>query len=286
MFIFRPRIKAIAIALTAGFLGSLGSYKLLETATNKESIFPMCWRSQKKDLSEISFKGLDFVENKIAYGDISLTEGFNSENAVTVNVNQIACSPSEDICYGIIGHNQLVQLDPKSNWQTTPIEITSELPKLSWPTGITFDTDRDLLLISSLGGEGYLYSYAFDRNVWQAFSLNNIDLAAIVYHPHDKQIYALGVTYGQVKGLILYRLSLNGQILETTKLSDPILAGLPAFHESTLKPQLISSGKDLILVAGKQTLYSNGTSNKFNKSKIYTIDPENKQVKLRSKQSN
>lgn len=284
MFIFRPKIKAIAIALTAGFLGSLGTYKLFETATNKESIFPICWRSQKKDLSEISFKGLDFVENKIAYGDISLTEGFNSENAVAVNVNQIACSPSKDICYGIIGH-QLVKLDPKSNWQTTPIQIRSELPKLSWPTGITFDTDRDRLLISSLGGEGYLYSYSFDRNVWQAFSLNNIDLAAIVYHPHDKQIYALGVTYGQVKGLILYRLSLNGQILETTKLSDPILAGLPGFHESKLKPQLISSGKYLILVSGKQTVYSNTIDNTY-KSKIYTIDPENKQVKLRAKQSN
>ena len=57
-------------------------------------------------------------------------------------------------------------------------------------------------------------------------------------------------------GLVLYRLSLTGQILEATRLSDSIVADLPRFHESHLKPQLISSGKYLILVSGQERVFS------------------------------
>jgi len=285
MFIFRPRFKLIALALTGGFLAGLGAYQLQQNDRLGQSNFPICSQAEEKSLPDISFKGLHSVENQIAYGDISLTEGPNRKNSVSVNVNQITCSPLQDACYGIIGH-QLVKLDPKSNWQTTPIQLPPEVPELSWPTGITFDIYGNSLLVSSLGGKGYLYSYSFDRNRWQAFSLNDVDLTSIVYHPDDRQLYALKVIYGEGTGLVLYRLSLTGQILEATRLSDSIVADLPRFHESHLKPQLISSGKYLILVSGQERVFPNIPGNTSSKSRIYTIDPETKQVELRWEQRN
>ena len=285
MFIFRPKLKLIALALTGGFLAGLGAYQLEQNDRLGQSNFPICSQVEEKGLPDISFKGLHSVENQIAYGDISLTNGPNRKNSVPVNVNQITCSPLQDSCYGIIGH-QLVKLDPKSDWQTTPIQLPSEVPELSWPTGITFNIHDNSLLVSSLGGKGYLYSYSFKGNHWQAFSLNDVDLTSIVYHPYDRQLYALKVIYGEGTGIVLYRLSLTGQILEATRLSDSIVADLPRFHESHLKPQLISSGKYLILVSRQERVFPNRSRNTSSKSRIYTIDPETKQVEWRWEEPN
>ncbi len=285
MFIFQPKLKLLALALSGGLLASLGVHKIVRNNAIERVHFPVCWQAKTRNSNEISFKGLHSVENLIAYGDISLNKGPKLKSSVPVNVNQIACSSLDNSCYGIIGH-QLVKLDPQSNWETTAIQIPPELPQLSWPTGITFDPDNNRLLVSSLGGEGYLYSYSLDTENWQAFSLNNVDLTSIVYHPEAKQLYALGVNYGRTKNLTLYRLSLKGEILETIRLSDSILAELPQFHQSYLKPQLIASRKDLILVSGQEKVFSKNATKTDNKLKIYTIAPETKAIKLQWQEGN
>ena len=64
--------------------------------------------------------------------------------------------------------------------------------EISWPTGLTFDTKRNRLVLSTLGGEGFLLGYSPGQRKWSMISsLNNVDINSLTYSADDDAFYAL-----------------------------------------------------------------------------------------------
>ncbi len=62
------------------------------------------------------------------------------------------------------------------------IPASSDVPTISWPMGITYDSDRKKIAIVTLGGEGFLYEYDPFKNNWSVLaSMENDDYKYITY---------------------------------------------------------------------------------------------------------
>ena len=131
-----------------------------------------------------------------------------------------------------------VSFDPKTG-ATTPLTLPTNDPELlSWPTGLAFDTTRNRLLLSNLGGEGFLYSYAPESAQWTRLaSLQNVDLHALTYSAATDSLFALD------RDGRLLRYTPEGQAAGTIRL-DPLLpSGL-----DERQSQLIATGDKLVLL--------------------------------------
>jgi hypothetical protein len=66
---------------------------------------------------------------------------------------------------------------------------SKKVPTLSWPLGIAWVEARQELVVSSFGGEGYVYRINGRTGEWTAAqSLNNIDLKSLAFDPSDAQL--------------------------------------------------------------------------------------------------
>jgi hypothetical protein len=69
---------------------------------------------------------------------------------------------------------------------------------LSWPWGLTYDPQRSRVLLSSFGGEGYLYGYAPGTEQWSLVrSMENRDVDSLEYHAANDSLYGLTVFGGE-----------------------------------------------------------------------------------------
>lgn len=61
-----------------------------------------------------------------------------------------------------------------------PLLVPPGLPRLSWGSGLAWDTRKGVLAIATFGGEGYLYRYDTHARIWlDARSLQNRDLIGL-----------------------------------------------------------------------------------------------------------
>ena len=103
------------------------------------------------------------------------------------------------------------------------LEVPKDLPRLSWPCGITFDTQRRRLLVASLGGVGHLYAYEPDREKWSVLTdLDNLDLAALTYCPWEDALYALANPFSTPSFDTLHKFTPDGVHLKRIPLARPI----------------------------------------------------------------
>lgn len=111
-----------------------------------------------------------------------------------INSRHVAVDPRTQTFYGVENSGAVFRYDRRTGQETT-------LNNVEWPTGLTFDTKRNRLVVSSLSGEGALYAYSPDQNRWTTLrSLNNVDMFSTTYSAHDDVYYALaGHPYGPVK---------------------------------------------------------------------------------------
>lgn len=87
--------------------------------------------------------------------------------------------PSRKEYYAIAG-KALKRYDA-SGKELGAIPFSLDVPTLSWPTDITFNSRLNQIVVSSLGGEGFLYSYDLTRKNWSAVSLRNRDYNSFQY---------------------------------------------------------------------------------------------------------
>ncbi|MDX1952031.1 MAG: Ig-like domain-containing protein [Verrucomicrobiota bacterium] len=120
---------------------------------------------------------------------------------------------SGSIRYTVYNHDIL---EVPLNGTNRVMHLPSSLPPLSWPTSAAYDAERDRVIISSLGGEGYFYSYSPTSNRWSVLaSLQNRDLAAITYRAADDSIYGVSAS-GSDGGIpLLHRFDSEGNHLNT-----------------------------------------------------------------------
>lgn len=107
----------------------------------------------------------------------------------------------------------------------------------SWPTGLTFDTTRNRLVMSNLGGVGLLYAYTPETDHWTRLGdLANVDMWSLTYSAKDDALYALS------KGKVL-RYTPQGRPAGTIALTPTLPSGL-----DERQSQLIAAGDKLVLL--------------------------------------
>src|SRR5688572_19207655 len=118
---------------------------------------------------------------------------------------------SERYYYGTENH-QIWKADSQTGTAQQMI-LPATVPELSWPMGLAFDSQRNRVLLVSLGGEGYLYAYSPPSNHWSVVrSMANRDLDSLEYDPRADVLYSLSVDWSGGRPLI-YRLSPQGAII-------------------------------------------------------------------------
>jgi hypothetical protein len=190
-------------------------------------------------------------------------------------VTRVAVDPLSGKLYGIAG-NDVVEID-LLNQKTTPLEMGIDVPPLSWPCGIAFDSERKRLLVASLGGEGFLYALDLASQKWAALaSMNNIDLVALAYHEGRDALYGLVGSRGQGRSATLLEFNQGGALIGDRDLGEPLLPGVIGSEPIRGVPQLVAVGDYLVLIAG--SIEEPREGNRF-----YLIEPASGKVALAAK---
>lgn len=94
------------------------------------------------------------------------------------------------VVYGLT--RERLEVRPSPNHATaTPIELSGNFPAFSWPTGIAYDSDREIVAVVTLGGEGFLYRYDVKARKWLDYrSLHDVDITGFAYDPVAKRYVA------------------------------------------------------------------------------------------------
>ena len=134
-------------------------------------------------------------------------------------IGEVAGDATGDRLFGMRIHS-LDELDLDTG-QTTPL-VPSGVPEISWAMGITYDHNHDRLLLATLGGEGFLYSYTPDDDSWSVLtSMSNVDVTAIAYYEPLDRVFAVS---GWYDGAYLYEYdAASGARLRSRPLDLPFL---------------------------------------------------------------
>jgi hypothetical protein len=115
----------------------------------------------------------------------------------------------------------------------------------SWPTGLTFDTKRNRLLVSTLGGEGFLYAFSPETHAWSTVrSLAEEDIHSITYSAAQDALFALtGPPEGPANWVSVVRYTPDGSPAGTFNLTPALPDDIDAS-----KSQLVAAGDQLVLI--------------------------------------
>ncbi|MEX2669938.1 hypothetical protein [Candidatus Uabimicrobium amorphum] len=103
-------------------------------------------------------------------------------------------------------------------------QINKYLPKPSHPRGLAFDSKRRKLILVTLGGVGYMYNYNVDTQEWSLVrSMKNKDFVAITYSEEEDCVYAFPAAFGDNMVSSIQKMSFDGRMIGTLKLTEPII---------------------------------------------------------------
>lgn len=235
---------------------------------------------QRKEVQAIRFHALHFTATPRGHGMTRAWAEFSPTGPIVPtiqpapgNVKHIAIDPKGPTYYGISGHG-VVKVDIKTG-KSTVMVIDGNLPRLSWPCGLAFDTKRRRLVLISLGGEGFMYSYTVDDGKWSLItSMNNRDLSALTYSSEDDMLYGMGQTHD--RGLTaLYCFSPKGGVVSQATIDKPINPGGHHFPGGG-GGQLIAVGRQIVILG--PPLPDFGTPGEPMVSRSYLINPRTGKV--------
>jgi hypothetical protein len=155
----------------------------------------------------------------------------------------------------------------------TNIKETLDVPRISWPADVTFDTKRRrvLLLASRI-----LYAYEPASGVWSALT-DGLSARVVTYSAKDDALYALQAEHERPASLL--RLNASGAVVASQPLSGTLVPGL-------LSGQLPGpGGVQLIAVDGHLVLAAThvGPTSEDPPPRgwyLYIIDPQTARAKL------
>jgi hypothetical protein len=193
------------------------------------------------------------------------------------NVQRLAYDHINKNYYGIAGHDA-VQVDLKAA-KTTKMDVGFDVPRLSWPADITFDSKRSRLLLVTSGGGGYLYSYDIGTKSWSALA-EKIGVANLVYHSKHDCLYGIAVHHSEDGGKpALRQFNNHGALINETPLGAPVMPRSFSPGPGPNGTQLIAVDEHVVAIASPHGLRSSegrGTQRTY----IYLIEPKKGQVWL------
>jgi hypothetical protein len=196
--------------------------------------------------------------------------------AIPKGINDVAMDPASGKLYGISGH-EVVELDMHSHTSTV-MDMGMDVPDLSWPCGIAFDTKRQRLLVASLGGEGFLYAFDPAVRSWSVLtSMDNRDISALVYSAKFDALFALEPGRGH-SGMALVKMSADGSPIGTVTLGDPIMPGMIGARPFATGAALADAGDYVAIIA------TEAAKDRQVVTRTFLVDPDSGQAILASVQ--
>ena len=228
-----------------GLVGCVFLYFLnvtVASAEKKQS--PLC--PSQNSGEEATFIVVDRVMNGSFPSTTSITEysfigPVGRKMLIGGLLTDVTRTPCKTTYYGVASQD-VFSITSKGTLE--PLILSSRLPKLSWTTGIAFDARRNRVIISTLGGEGYLYAYRPQTHRWSLVaSLKNIDLGAIAYLPKYDRIYGVGHTLtSDPNSIVFYYYTPTGRLVDRLSL------GISLAHSTIHSFQLVPYGDRLVFL--------------------------------------
>ena len=235
------------------------------------------------ELPKLEFRALHMVggtppfrQVSVSVGDFTLTgPKLDTLKALPRGVTSLAHDPATDKHYGIAGHD-LVEVDLTEN-KVTKMELGFDVPRLSWPSDVTFDSKRGRLLLAA--HRGILYAYDVANMKWSVLSNEGRSFSAIEYLPKTDALYALHSPHDeQGSRPVLCQINANGAIVKEIELGEPIVRGSISDYPGSRGTQLIAAGDHLVIIA---PAFSHSSERPLiGASYIYLVEPKSGKVWL------
>lgn len=241
------------------------------------------------ELPDLTFRALHYVGHErlrlvgsASLGDFSLA-GPKLESLVALpgGVNRVAYDPNEGKHYGIQGHDAVeVDLDKRT---AKKMDVGFDVPQLSWPADVTFDTKRGRLLLKTSGGGGYLYAFNPATAKWTVL-VEKPGVEAITYHPKHDCLYGLALEHdgdGHNRP-VLCKFNSGGALLAATPLGEPIVPGSLGGGPGVPATQIVPADEFVALIASPFGLRREAPGPSV--AYIYLVDPKKGKVWLTAKE--
>jgi len=195
------------------------------------------------------------------------------DNAGLLPAERVAMGGYRPLYYGAADHRVWKVHGPSG--RVEDLDPGLDLPGLSWPMGVTFDRERDRMLLVSLGGNGYLYAYAPATEQWSVVAdMAGRDLDCLEYHDRDDCLYGVTVTHMDTAKPAILRFSASGEHLGEIPLPvQPFDIG-PGGYRS----ELVSMGDYLALLLEPNPRFPAGQE--IQEGRIYLINPRSEELWL------
>lgn len=210
-------------------------------------------RLARQAAQEIKFTGL-FVSGgegpsgrgaKASWGSFTANGPLKDQHLKLPQVfSHVAVDSKSKKWFAIFRHG-LVGFEPSSKELTYIPKMPFELPELSHPCGLAFDEKRQRLLVCSLGGKGFLYSFDTTAKEWSLLgSMNNVDALAMAWSPIEDCLYTISADRRDRTRYALVRMTMSGIITREVLLGReiPNLGHMP-------NCQLIPHKEKMVLLA-------------------------------------
>ena len=216
-----------------------------------------------------------------SFGEYTLSGPIeNTLQPLPDGVSRITYDPIDKVHYGISGHG-VVKIGGEAN-DVKPIKLGLNVPRLSWPCEVTFDTKRKRVILGSSGGGGYLYAYSTEKQQWSVISKRPGALDAFVYSPADDFIYGVLFEHSDEGNVAsLAKVNPEGAIVSRLPLGPPIHPGSLNTGPGVCTTQVAIAGNYIAILASPGGLGPNF----LDAASIYLFDPATKKVWLTSKKS-
>jgi hypothetical protein len=232
-----------------------------------------------RDARDVTFVAHHYVAGgHSSFGEFTVSGPVEKKlKPLPTGARRMTYDPDSKLHYGISGHG-VVQIDAERK-DVKAMELGLDVPKLSWPCDITYDSKRKRVI---LGGGGYLYAYSTENKEWSVISKRPGALDAFVYSPEDDCIYGVLFEHSEDGNVAsLAKLNAEGAVISRFTLGPPIHPGSLNTGPGVSTTQVAIAGKYIAVLASP----SGRGDEDLDAASIYLVDPASEKVWLTSKKT-
>lgn len=137
---------------------------------------------------------------------------------------RLVVPPSGGVMYQLSKDGlMLVDRTTKRSWD---VPLPKNFPAVSWATDLAYDPRNEVITMSTLGGEGFLYRFDCKRKQWIDFrSLNNVDITSLGFDEVERKYVAWTsdseLIFMSEAGLPLHKVTLYDKVPDLGSTHDP-----------------------------------------------------------------
>lgn len=184
--------------------------------------------------------------------------------------------PAHDRFYA--GGSRGLQIHDAAGALIEKVPASSDLPRLSFPSGLAYDPQGDRLVLSTIGGAGHLYAYKPGDGAWSLLgSLQGLDIEQLTHDEATGGFVALAKGPRR-NGLVVHQFDADGRRTGGWPIAFERFPGLYDLFDPGNGPgpdlRLFSRGNHLVLLAASFRDRRQGTT------RIYLYDRARDEVTL------